>query len=475
MSISVRRRGGRKVKPTTDTHREKSKVQTRMIALTVVTSMIILTVNIVLFFYISRAIEVINNVYATNVTIGELSDALAGVQGSMAEYLDTKSTDSMEQYFDATQQYRDYLSELAVQGQGEDNMAILQDIEGLSETYLEVAEETIQAKRGRVVEKYNAGFERSEKIYGYINAYIYSLNNEQFKRNSEKYASLRASLRSLAFMTMAVIVVIAVTNILLTSVMTKNIMDPVRQREIMMETHLKDAELKYLQAQINPHFLFNTLNAGAQLAMLEDADKTSGYLQNVAAFFRYRIKGEDKETTLEQEIALVDNYIHILNVRFSGEIHFSKELEDGCLSVPVPGMILQPIVENAVNYGIRNIEREKQIILKVERLSGLIRVRIQDNGIGMTEERIKEVMDGRAGENPVMKDSNGVGIANVMSRLRLFYDREEVLHIFSEGADKGTIVDILIPLPQDEGDSAAIQEIYETVSGEQDVQDNAGR
>ena len=427
--------------------KEKSTVQANMIMLAIATSMIILTVNIVLFFYISRAIDVINKVYSTNVTIGEMSDALNMVRSSMTEYLNTKSTDSMEQYFDACQQYRDYLSELTLEGQGRDTAAILQDIEGLSDTYLSVADDTIQAKRGRVVEKYNAGYERSEKIYGYINSYIYNLNNEQFRRNSEKYSALRASLRSLAVVTMSVIVIVALVNILLTSVMTKNIMDPVRQREIVMETHLKDAELKYLQAQINPHFLFNTLNAGAQLAMLEDADRTSGYLQNVAAFFRYKIKGEEKETTLEQEIALVDNYIHILNVRFSGEIHFSKELDKECLSVPVPGMILQPVVENAVNYGIRNIEREKHIILKVERLPELIRVRIEDNGVGMSEERIKEVMAGNAGENPVMKDSNGVGLANVISRLRLFYDREEVMHMFSEGRDKGTIVDILIPVP----------------------------
>ena len=438
--------------PQSKSPKEKSKVQTNIMTLTVLTSAIIIIVNIALFFYISRAINVINTVYSTNVTIGELSDALSQVRSSMTEYLNTKSTDSMEQYFDACQQYRDYLSELSLVGQNRDTAAILQDIDGLSETYLAVTDDTIQAKRGRVVEKYNAGYQRSERIYGYINAYIYNLNNEQFRRNSEKYANLREALGSLAAVTMTVIVAVALVNIVLTSVMTKNIMDPVRQKEIVMETHLKDAELKYLQAQINPHFLFNTLNAGAQLAMLEDAEKTSGYLQNVAAFFRYRIKGEEKETTLEQEIALVDNYIHILNVRFSGDIHFSKELEEDCLSVPVPGMILQPIVENAVNYGIRNIEREKKIILKVERLPELIRVRIEDNGIGMSEERIREVMAGNAGENPVMKDSNGVGIQNVISRLRLFYDREEVMHIFSDGEDKGTMVDILIPLQREEED-----------------------
>lgn len=427
--------------------REKSTVQTNMVTLAIVTSLIIITVNIVLFFFISRAMDVVNRVYSTNVTIGELSDSLGQVRSSMTEYLNTKSTDSMEQYFDACQQYKDSLEELATGGHGRDNTAILNDIEGLSETYLSVTDDTIQAKRGRVVERYNALYERSEKIYGYINAYIYILNNEQFRRNSEKYATLRVSLRYLSAVIVSVISIVSVINILLTIVMTKNIMDPVRQREIIMETHLKDAELKYLQAQINPHFLFNTLNAGAQLAMLEDADKTSDYLQNVAAFFRYRIKDENKDTTLEQEIALVDNYIHILNVRFSGEIHFEKELDEKCLSVSVPGMILQPVVENAVNYGIRDIDREKRIILKVERLPELIRIRIEDNGVGMTEERIKEVMDGRAGENPVMKDSNGVGLANVTSRLRLFYGREEVMHIFSEGMDKGTIVDILIPAP----------------------------
>ncbi|MBR1523645.1 MAG: hypothetical protein IJ641_04225, partial [Lachnospiraceae bacterium] len=98
-----------------NSRREKSTVQTNMVTLTVVTSMIILIVNIVLFIYISRAIDVINRVYSTNVTIGELSDSLSQVRGSMTEYLNTKSTDSMEQYFDATQQYRDYLSELVLQ------------------------------------------------------------------------------------------------------------------------------------------------------------------------------------------------------------------------------------------------------------------------------------------------------------------------------------------------------------------------
>ena len=97
--------------------KEKSTVQTNMVMLTIVTSVIILTVNIVLFTYISRAIDVINKVYSTNVTIGEMSRALSLVRNSMTDYLNTKSTDSMEQYYDACQQYRDYLSEIGLEGQ----------------------------------------------------------------------------------------------------------------------------------------------------------------------------------------------------------------------------------------------------------------------------------------------------------------------------------------------------------------------
>jgi two-component system sensor histidine kinase YesM len=108
-------------------------------------------------------------------------------------------------------------------------------------------------------------------------------------------------------------------------------------------------------------------------------------------------------------------------------------------------MILQPIVENSVNYGIRNIEREKKILLEVFGDGDNVCVRVTDNGEGMSQERITEVMNGSAGVNPVMKDSNGVGLKNVMSRLELYYGKKDILRISSEGKDRGTVVDIVIP------------------------------
>ncbi len=425
--------------------KEPLSVQARLIMFFFVTSVLVIAVNIIMFLNINRAIESMNRVYYTNFLINEAKDALDNVQSSMTEYLNTKSTYAMESYFDAEQLYKDRLNELSSQNNGGDLGIMLSNISTLSDTYLKYTSRTIQAKRGRVVEKYKQSYDNAEEIYGYINSYIYSLNNERFKLNSRNYTGLMRSFRSLELITLSVLVIMSVFNIIVTGLFTKNIMDPVRERQIMMETHLKDAELKYLQAQINPHFLFNTLNAGAQLAMMENADKTYEFIQNMAAFFRYRIKGQDNAATIAQEIGLVDNYIYILNVRFSGEIHFEKDIDESCVGALIPGMVLQPIVENAVNYGVRNIDREKLISLSVFREDDIIKVRVSDNGAGMTGERIEEVMSGTAGEEPGMKDSNGVGLPNVIARMRLYYGREDVLEIESEGKDKGTTVTLFIP------------------------------
>ena len=94
---------------------------------------------------------------------------------------------------------------------------------------------------------------------------------------------------------------------------------------------MREAQLMTLQAQINPHFLFNTLNAGAQLAMMEGADKTTEFIENMADFFRYNIKKMNQDATILEEIHLVDNYIYIMNVRFTGEIHFEKEVDETVL------------------------------------------------------------------------------------------------------------------------------------------------
>ena len=222
------------------------------------------------------------------------------------------------------------------------------------------------------------------------------------------------------------------------------------ERELLMETHLKEAQLKYLQSQINPHFLFNSLNAGVQLAMMEDAEKTSIFVEKMADFFRYNVKKGEEDATLEEELEAVDNYIYILNVRFAGDIHFSKKVECDVENVRVPSMILQPVVENAVNHGIRNIDWEGHIDLSVEKWNDHIEISVRDNGLGMTGEQIQRVLSKKVHSSSGEGDSTGIGMNNVISRLELYYERDGLMEIYSEGEGMGTEVVINIPLERSE-------------------------
>ncbi len=468
------------------------------------TLIVILIMNIFMYMNTNSIIVQVDEVYVSNVNLNELSEALQGVQESVRAYLDTKSSDALDSYYRADQEYQELLGDLNERITNNQVEITEKNIKAQSETYLERVYETVQAKRGRNVEKYKACYDEATEIYGDIQNCIYSLNNEQFKNNSNSYMILVSSLRYMEIVSTFILGLIGCINLIMIFMLTRNMTSPLiklsraanevaagnfeveiedaqtgdeigivsrafqkmvtsiqayiqeiknsmeresqmKERELIMQSRMREAQLMTLQAQINPHFLFNTLNAGAQLAMMEGADKTTEFIENMADFFRYNIKKMNQDTTIGEEIHLVDNYIYILNVRFTGEIHFEKEVEEGVLDIRVPSMILQPIVENAVNYGIRNIDREGRIKVKVYREGEFVYLSVWDNGIGMTKEKISQILKGELKEVDLKSNSNGIGLGNVMERLRLYTGREDVMEIRSEGKDKGTKFTIKVP------------------------------
>ncbi len=481
-------------------------IQTKLIFVFIFTSIIVFVVNVFVYINLNQMISKIEEIYASNVSLNELADALTDVHTSMTGYLNTKSSDAIEQYYRSEQNYSNLLNELNVTTTNSDMKLMEKNIKNMSDTYLEITNETVQSKRGRNVEKYKNSYDEASRLLSFINTYIYSLNNEQFKYNSSNYELLLSSLKYSEVVSLSILIAVAVCNIMIIILMTRTITNPLKElaeianevaggrldvellqiksgdevgvvakafnkmilsvreyieqirvrmemenamkeKELMMATHLKDAQLKYLQAQINPHFLFNTLNAGAQLAMMEDADKTYVYIQNMADFFRYNVKKNNDSVTLEEEIELVDSYIYILNVRFSGEIHFEKEIDRSLIFVKMPSMILQPIVENSVNYGIRNIEWESLITLSVYGEGDKVCVSIKDNGVGIPQEKLEKIMAKEIKKSDIANDSNGVGLENVISRLQMYYESDDIFTIFSEGENKGT--EVIIRLPMD--------------------------
>ena len=228
-------------------------------------------------------------------------------------------------------------------------------------------------------------------------------------------------------------------------------MQVMAQEELQHKMLVERTEYKMLQAQINPHFLFNTLNAGAQLAMMEGADRTYDYIQNVADFFRYNVKKGNDIVTLREELELIDHYIYILNVRFSGDIHYEKEISEDLLDCAVPSMILQPIVENCVNHGIREMSGEGRIWLKVYHgEEDTLVISIRDNGIGMDAEIIEKLKNGTYHEKRQSSGSNGIAMGNVIARLKLFTQNEDVMTIRSDGRNQGTEVILYLPVKERE-------------------------
>ena len=479
-------------------------LRTKLILVFIATTLVILMVNLFLYININKMINRMDNIYQSNINLNELASALLEVQDGMTAYLNTKTTDAMEEYYRSKQNYNMLVNELRDQVTNNDLMLMERNIREMSIKYLQITNQAIDAKRGRNVEKYKLHYENATQVYEYISTYIYSLNNEQFKDNSSNYKILSVSLHYLELISTIILVMIAFCNVILIVFVTGTITNPLKvlasvanrvaggelnipllqvrsgdevgvvssafnkmlinirlyikqitqsmkneqelkEKELMMETHLKDARLKYLQAQINPHFLFNTFNAGAQLAMMEGADRTYEYIQNTARFFRYNIKKDNDIVTLREEIELIDNYIYILNVRFSGEIRFVKEVEETLTDIKIPGMILQPIVENSVNYGIRNIDWPGEIILSVYEKKDKVCISVRDNGVGVTKEVISRIMTGKVKAEDMGQDSNGVGLSNVIGRLRLLYGEMNVFSILSEGENMGTEVVITIP------------------------------
>ncbi len=480
-------------------------LRTKVTSVYILANFLILLVNIFLIIGINNMSREIELVYQDNRQLNELSVALDNVQDSMTSYLNSKTSDSLEEYYKSDQAFDSMVQELndKITDRPFDRME--HNIKNMAQGYLDTVRQTIEAKRGRNVEKYRVRYEKASQEYNYISSYITALNQVQFKNNSENYNEMAAKFRSFERISILVVFFVIAGNVFVIIMLVKSIMKPLgkladaaeqvaegnldagqveaeykdevgvvtdafnkmivsirdyieklrqsmeaertlKEKELTMEAHLKDAQLKYLQAQINPHFLFNTLNAGAQLAMMEGADRTYEYVQTVADFFRYNVKKQDKPVSIKDEVSLVDNYIQILNVRFSGDIKYEKEVDESLLSTQMPAMILQPIVENCVNHGIREMGDRGIITLKVFRQDNEVCISVKDNGKGMDEATIEDIMNGTLSVDRQKGDSNGIGMDNVIARVRIFTDDEDSIKIISEGEAKGTEILIYLPL-----------------------------
>lgn len=202
---------------------------------------------------------------------------------------------------------------------------------------------------------------------------------------------------------------------------------------------VKEAEIKALQAQISPHFLFNSLNVIVSL-IRTDPKKARKLLVSLSHFFRQNLTATTaKWTTVQEELKHVQAYLSVEEARFSDRLAVTYHVDESALSYLVPPLSLQPIVENGVKHGLRDREENAQLIIEIKERTSDIFISISDNGVGMTRDRISEL-----GQEQVSSPTGtGVGLYNINKRLIMMFGNQARLHFHSE-ASIGTTVSFTI-------------------------------
>ena len=209
---------------------------------------------------------------------------------------------------------------------------------------------------------------------------------------------------------------------------------------VEMEKQLSGARLELLKSQINPHFLFNTLNMIACMAKLEEAVTTERMISSMSSLFRYNLKTSEQIVTLARELKVVQDYMYIQQMRFGSHILYSCDLKVDAEQAMIPAFTLQPVVENAMVHGLSKKEQGGRVHVRIWEQGKRLVISVADTGLGMSEERLAEVTE-------AMKERRtsriGIGLGNIYKRIHMMYKQGEFRIASIEG--RGTVIQMFIP------------------------------
>lgn len=207
-----------------------------------------------------------------------------------------------------------------------------------------------------------------------------------------------------------------------------------------IEKRLEATRLDLLKSQINPHFLFNTLNIIACMAKLEEADTTEKMITSMSNLFRYNLKTTEQTVPLRQELNVVQDYMYIQRMRFGERIRYEVNSEADDLAMMMPAFTLQPLVENAIVHGLAKKEQGGRILLRVWEQVNVLMISVADTGVGISEETRLEL------ENALKNRRTsriGIGLGNIYQRIHAMYPDGDLRLYSRKGC--GTVVQIRIP------------------------------
>ena len=483
-------------------------IRTKMIIVFLSATLVTSITSIFILRTTQNLINKMDDMFSANVEIDEFLNLMESVDSNLTNYLVTDDSESDLNYHKQRDIFREKADEMFDRSHGvysQDDL-IYKDIHFMVESYLNETDLAAAARKLNDADEYIARYAEANKITGYIRTYAERLNLSNLDVNTRQYLRMSDDLSTLMILNIILIFSVVCLNLVVIFVMTYNLTKPITNlahsaeemskgnfdaddvvvqsddelkimasafngmkhslKNYILELHdkadtesqlleqqienlkiqslLDDAELKALQMQINPHFLFNTLNAGVQLAMIEGADRTSGFLDDIAKIFRYNVKSLDRVVKLKEEIDMVRAYGNLFIVRFGEVIKFEYDIDCSLLNLDVPPLIIQPFVENATIHGIGSKEEGGLIEISLYGDDENAYIEISDDGVGMSKKTKQGLIDGREFTSEQSGHTTGIGVYNVVQRLKLFFGIEDVFDIKSE-RNIGTTIILKIP------------------------------
>ena len=242
--------------------------------------------------------------------------------------------------------------------------------------------------------------------------------------------------------------------------------DMLMRKIVLEQNERRKSELDALQGQINPHFLYNALESITWMVEGERNDDAAFMLSQLAKFFRISLSKGHTVISVGDELQHARSYMNIQKVRYKNAFSIAFDIEESLSSYSTVKLVLQPILENAVNYGIGGIDDDGEIKVKGRLKEGDVILSVQDNGLGMSEEEVSLIL---TDSNRIRKRGSGVGLVNVNNRIQLVFGKEYGLIVESE-PDVGTTVSIRIPaIPYNEENRKTLEKGH--VFGEEEIRD----
>lgn len=217
------------------------------------------------------------------------------------------------------------------------------------------------------------------------------------------------------------------------------------ERTYKSEVKQKEAELNALQAQIKPHFLYNTLEVIRMCALASKNKEVANMIYNLASMFKYSTYNNASDVKLSEMVNYCKMYLNLCCTRYKGIIDYRIDIHEELLDFKVPKFILQPVIENSINHGMAKDRSDNFIVVRANLVDEDIELIVEDNGVGITSEKI-DMIEENLNQNLQKKDS--IGLMNINSRLKIRFGDKYGIYINSK-ENSGTIVKIKIPILKD--------------------------